>query len=133
MGMYTRFTFWAEVDDEAAEVVRSVLGGRASDEYDWMWRPVGSSSYSFHTQGTDIYRDPQDFWRLNIDGSCKNYEQEIQRFLKWVHPHVMHNRGFNDAFSGFWQYEGDTNPTLIWYTPGGWVFSYPEVPQEVEE
>ena len=51
---------------------------------------------------------------LNVRCDLKNYEDEIELFLKWIYNYAT-TRGF----VGYMRYEEDYNPTLIYFTDKG--------------
>lgn len=48
-------------------------------------------------------------WKLRINTSFKNYDGEISEFLDWIKPFLATN-----DFLGYYHYEGDTLPRLIY-------------------
>lgn len=124
MGMYTRFTFWAEVkpDCEALPILQH-LANRTSENLPEEWpdheffktqrfdSTLACSSYYHQTQGTTFaYDDIAKTWMLNIDSSLKNYSGEIRKFLDWFAPYDV---GYAE-FRGLYLYEEDSDPTLIY-------------------
>lgn len=81
-----------------------------TDRWRWMLR---SSSYYFavhESRTTFWYDDNSGQWTLSARSSLKNYGDEIGHFLNWIAPYVD-ERGF----AGYYQYEEDEQPTLIYF------------------
>lgn len=126
MGMYTRLTFWAELS-EGSPAVPAILAlqapqtvAKATDtipdhpffEKDRAWAVLNCSSY-YHQTGETVFKhdNAAHCWFLNIDSSLKNYSGEIPSFLDWLSPYDVNGA---TAFRGFYQYEEDEHPTLIY-------------------
>ena len=126
MGMYTRLTFWAEIPDAHADEVKSLVSMRPESrrpDHPFFKTPrygvlFSCSSYYFNTGRSRLERDDiiKGYW-LNIDSSLKNYDDEIELFLDWIHPLVK--PGNFQHVGGFTQYEEDERPTLIYYEDDG--------------
>jgi len=113
MGMYTRLTLWVEIDNDAANAINR-------PQLAVLW-PIYRSSYSFITSQTEVrYDHITQTHMLTVDCSCKNYSNDINNFLDWLRPHVLHTP---NSFVGFTQYEEDSNPTLIHFINDQWVFT----------
>ena len=50
------------------------------------------------------------YFIMNVNAEIKNYYKEIQKFIEWIKPYILYN-----VFIGFYQYEQDSLPTLIFY------------------
>jgi len=130
MGMYTRFTFWAEVrpDCEALPILQHLANPFPATEPPEEWPSheffesprfdslMVCSSYYHQTSGSQFaYDDIAKAWMLNIDSSLKNYDGEIEKFLAWFAPFDSGHA----EFRGFYLYEEDDYPTLIHRTKAG--------------
>lgn len=127
MGMYTRLTFWADFaeDSPAVPVIKSLIDGLDHDRAEFpghpffdrahAWAVLTCSSY-YHRTGRTVftYDDIARAWWLNVDSSLKNYDNEIDAFLGWV---AEYDTGV-DGFRGFYLYEEDEHPTLIYREDG---------------
>ena len=121
--MYTRLTFWADFDADspAIPIIEALMEGDEPSEapdHDFFrathcWAVLRCSSY-YHRTGESVfvYDDIARKWWLNSDASLKNYGNEIKLFLDWVHPYDSGDNGFR----GFFIYEEDEHPTLIYRT-----------------
>lgn len=129
MGMYTRLTFWADLDPDspAVPIIKALMAGDAIEnppEHDFFqashaWAVLRCSSYYHRTgESTFVYDDIAHKWWLNSDASLKNYGNEIALFLDWLHPFDSGD----SEFRGFFLYEEDEDPTLIYHTPTGYEF-----------
>ncbi len=128
MGMYTRLTFWADLpkDSSAVPAIKALM-----DDGEWENLPdheffrlpharsvLLCSSYYHRTGQTQfVYDDIARAWWLNVDSSLKNYRDEIRGFLDWLSPHDVGD----DGFRGFFLYEEDEHPTLIYREGGAYV------------
>lgn len=129
MGMYTELHFNAELKRDAPEQVREILrfmtGGTPTDEppTDLPDHPLFKtrrwehmllcSSYYFPAQVASALVFDQG-WYINVRCNLKNYDDEIGAFLNWVMPYV-------DAGTeclGYYRYEEDDHPTLIYKRHG---------------
>jgi len=77
------------------------------------WMLIGKSgSYYFapyglaHVKTCEVNGDVY----LTIKCDLKNYDSEIQAFLDWIYPYCYH-----DGFVGYYRYEEDDDPTLIYF------------------
>jgi len=70
-------------------------------------------SYYFDadTHSTLRYDDIIGSYFLCIRSNFKNYDDEIQSFIDWIRPYINKSEG---DFLGFWRYEEDEEPTLIY-------------------
>lgn len=129
MGMYTRLTFWADLapDSEAVPVVQRLINADADGElpeHGFFKLPHASSvltcSSAYHRTGQTlfVYDDIAHAWWLNVDSSLKNYGDEIRQFLNWLAPYDTGDNGFR----GFFLYEENEHPTLIYRRNGGYVY-----------
>jgi len=136
MGMYTRLTFWADLakDSPAVPVIQRLLdhesaGDEGLPDHPFFGLPhaqsvLACSSYYHRTGQTQfVYDDIAKAWWLNVDSSLKNYHDEIKQFLDWL---SMHDVG-SDEFRGFYLYEEDEQPTLIYRCDGRYSFGYVKV------
>jgi hypothetical protein len=118
MGMYTEIFFRAEVDEEAAQIIKKL--GR-EDVWDWpdheffraprFTMVTSCSSYYFPQANHFVveYDDIAKAWSVSFRANLKNYDNEIEKFFDWVDPHVRMGDG---EFIGYSLYEEDEAPTL---------------------
>lgn len=126
--MYTRLTFWADFkpDSPAVPILKTLMeGDPVTDHPDHpyfdaphAWAVLRCSSYYHRTGETQfVYDDIAKSWWLNIDSSLKNYDDEIELFLDWL---WQHDSG-GDGYRGFFIYEEDDHPTLIYRNEQGYL------------
>lgn len=129
MGMYTELHFNSELKKEIPASILNVLAfmvGIHEDEpkelpkhklfntTHWQYM-LRTNSYSFDadTISTLKYDDISDSWYLCIRTNFKNYDSKIEHFIDWVMPYL--NKYVTGEFLGFYRYEEDEQPTLIYY------------------
>ena len=127
MGMYTELHYNVElkkdVPEEILAVLKSMLNWDIKEpslpDHGFFscerWRALFScDSYYFHadTHSTLRFDNISHCYYLCIRANLKNYDGEIEAFLKWVEPYVY---ACKDDFLGFYRYEECENPTLIFY------------------
>ena len=128
MGMYTELHYNVElienVPEEVLDVLRHMLytgeemlpepplPDHALFESDrWHYMLVMDSYYfSGDTHSTLRYDDISKEYTLSIRCNLKNYDNEIEKFIDWIHPYIAKEVG---DFLGFWRYEEVNTPTLI--------------------
>lgn len=140
MGMYTELHFNKRLNkDTPAEVIamlQYMVGDSKehpeidhdlfkADRWTFMFQ---SDSYYFDADTSSTIRkdDISDDWALCIRSNLKNYGDEIGLFLNWISPYVW--RGYPE-FLGFYRYEEDEIPTLLWTGRDGIMAFTPGVPQ----
>lgn len=69
------------------------------------YSPIKGSSYITQESYTHIYD-------LSVISDLKNYDDEIDHFLKWIEPYVLLN---HREWVGWYKYEERVYPTLIMY------------------
>jgi len=65
-------------------------------------------------------------WFLEIKCSLKNYQNEIQKFIDWIMPHVLVEGKEDGYMLGYYRYENNALPTIIGYehdykSKGEWI------------
>lgn len=122
MGMYTDFCFDADLrEDTPQEVIEILLNWRWDHKelpkhplFDCpRWTLIGycCSAYFPAAPHFKIIKDDWSRnWTLNIRCNLKNYDSEIENFIDWIMPYVA---DYNE-FLGFYRYEEDSEPTLIY-------------------
>lgn len=116
MGSYTQFFFAAKVNDEPAviDVLRFMLFGGdrpalpdhplfKTDRWDCMLRME-----DLHV--AKLQKGFMDKWSVVAHSNFKNYDNEIDKFVDWIRPHLC---GLGPDMIGFKLYEHDENPTII--------------------
>lgn len=136
MGMYTELnvSMNLELDKNTLELLRVMLGEREmgadiklpdyslfkTQTQRWEFMLMSSSFYFDHTASSSLvnkksWEEKDDMTRiLNVRCDLKNYEDEIELFLKWIYSYAT-TRGF----VGYMRYEEDRDPTLIYFTDKG--------------
>jgi hypothetical protein len=127
MGMYTELYLRCDLKEdtpkEAIDLLRAMVvgdgeppattpfgGGRCP----WMLR--SASNYHFPFAVSSMHRiDVLDRWYLFVRCDLKNYESEIEAFLKWLAPHLNACEG---EYIGHTRYEEDPLPTHLIYGEG---------------
>lgn len=128
MGMYTELHFNSELKNNVPASVLNILSymvGVHEDEPDQLpnhklftdqrWRfMLQCDSYYFDadTISTLRYDDIGNSWYLCIRTNLKNYDDEIEDFIDWIMPYL---NKYDGEFLGFYRYEEDEEPTLIYY------------------
>lgn len=131
MGMYTRLDLNVALkpdDKEFIDTVTRMVNGNAPELPGRMAWMFGSSSY-YHDniQHASIEFDEiGNNHKLSVVCDLKNYENEIEKFLEMLAPHVETSK-----FAGYVRYEENELPDLIWFVGGKVVRVTPSVPQEV--
>lgn len=129
MGMYTELHYNVRLSrdtpDSVLRTLKVMLGYAdredfSSRELDRDFLDEGRTEYMLRcdsyyfdadTHSTLRYDDIAETYYLCVRCNLKNYDQEIQRFIKWINPYVD---SFTDSFLGFYRYEEDETPTLIY-------------------
>lgn len=136
MGMYTELnvSMNLELDRNTLELLKVMVGEREmgadirlpddslfkARTQRWDFMLMSDSFYFDHTAGSSLvnkksWAEKDDMERiLNVRCDLKNYEDEIELFLKWIYNYAT-TRGF----VGYMRYEEDRDPTLIYFTDKG--------------
>lgn len=127
MGMYTEIHFNSELKQDVPQSVVDVLHymlGEIKEEPTLpdhplfqcdRWRSLfRMDSYYFDADTHSTMRKDKiaDAHYLCVRANLKNYDDEIDRFVDWITPHLNKNEG---DFLGFKRYEEDEVPTLIYH------------------
>lgn len=128
MGMYSTLHFYAslkiDTPDEIIETLDYMLGHTHDqpnppfDAGNWFFMLQGESAYLpgshlTESQGGTPYGGGRGY-DLAVNSSLKNYDNEIVKFLDWIMPYVDYGQGKDNDFLGYWMYESDEEPTLIY-------------------
>lgn len=127
MGMYTEFHFNSalreDVPVEVLEVLKYMLGEREDkpatpadplfNTERWRYMLQSDSYYFDADTHSTLRHDWQGSWYLCIRCNLKNYCSEIEKFVAWIRPYLDKHKG---DFLGFYRYEEDEHPTLIYAT-----------------
>lgn len=130
MGMYTELHFNSElkkdVPSEVVEILKYMVGDLEEEPSklpdhdlfkDTRWRfMLRTDSYYFDadTHSTLRYDSIGESYYLCIRTNLKNYDSEIEHFIDWVMPYL---NKYDKKFLGFYRYEENEKPTLIYYKP----------------
>ena len=127
MGMYTELHFNSQLEESVPNgvvlVLEYMLDSSLSepslpshplfetDRWRYMFR-MDSYYFDADTHSTLRYDDIASAYFLCVRCNLKNYSGEISKFLDWIMPYLHQ---IDNAFLGFYRYEEDENPTLIYY------------------
>lgn len=132
MGDYTEFDFNVRVKATASKAVLQVIQfamgtveGRDSEEplpdhplfHTKRWHAMfrsGSSYFDAQPHSLFYWGDIEKCWILNVRCNLKNYDQEFEKFLDWITPHLEHHKGDFLGFLRYPHHEEDI-PTLIYH------------------
>lgn len=131
MGMYTEIYFCAELK-ELPEDVEKTIFWLIENEYCDGKKPDFLPSHEFFTSerfdflliGTSCYFPEVEKvifkkceytkkYTLFFKSSIKNYDGEIEKFLDWIEPYIMHGSGIKDMYA-YTIYEEAEEP-IIYY------------------
>lgn len=133
MGMYTELIFGATLKENTPTYVTQALDNiindrtnidlpdevkQFSDEYS-LSKLIWCSSYYFgaHSNKPSFTFDKiANRWSISFRANCKNYQNEIEKFIEFITPYVEYGSGTTNIFA-IVQYEEDDYPTL--YGTGG--------------
>lgn len=131
MGMYTEMHFNVELNEDVPLSVIRVLSYMIdNEEFDFpdfpdhplfetpRWKSMfqtDSYYFSSDTRSTLRFDNISKSWFLCLRFNLKNYGSEIEKFIDWIMPYVYACEG---DFLGFYRYEEDNIPTLIYYPEG---------------
>lgn len=126
MGMYTELHFNSELKKNVSQNIINVLQFMIDNEdkpQSLPDHPLFSTSRWYSMLRTDSYYfDADTHSTLRFDSisesyflcircNLKNYNREIQKFVDWIMPYLAKH---NNDFLGFYRYEEDETPTLIY-------------------
>lgn len=130
MGMYTRLVLNValkkDMDPGMLATLKKMVEGNAEElpgRLRWMLK--SSSYYHDNINQAGLEQDWQGPWKLSVTCDLKNYEDEIDQFLKMIGPFVE-----THDLAGYVRYEENQMPTLVWFKGGKPV--YVVIP-EIEE
>jgi len=135
MGMYTEFHFNVELSKTVPDFVinllnfmiegdftkqKETLKKELEDRCVWAnlfntdrWATMlrtDSGYFGADTHSTLRFDETAHKYYLCVRCNVKNYDNEIGEFIDWIMPYVDK---YNDEFLGFYRYEEDREPTLI--------------------
>lgn len=135
--MYTQFHFACQLKASTPQEVIAVLQYMADPKTEekpetpnndffgclrWSYLfTMGSAYFDYNTHCDFMRRSYLKHYELSVTSNLKNYDNEIQEFLKWIHPYV---NKLNDEFMGYFRYEEDNRPTLIVYDKDGFNYEF---------
>ena len=123
MGMYTELFLQVQLKEGVPEPIlntlRFMLGEDVKEEVSppfesprWEWMLRSSSHYHYPVAHSFLdYLGYVDRYYLFIRCDFKNYNSEIESFLKWVSPYVEPEGEYH--YSGHYRYESNVEPTRI--------------------
>jgi len=126
MGMYTEICFNSRLkSDVPAGVIaklKEMCGGPECDvviEHPLFntsrWREMfqrSSAYFDAPNRRSSEYDAVSNQWTLSVMSNFKNYDDEIQEFLHWIHPYLDKDDG---DFLGYFRYEECESPTFVFY------------------
>lgn len=133
MGMYTELIFGATLKENTPTYVTRALDNiindktnvdlpdevkQFSDEYS-LSKLIWCSSYYFGAHSNKpscVFDKIANRWSISFRANCKNYQNEIEKFIEFITPYVEYGSGPTNIFA-IVQYEEDDYPTL--YGTGG--------------
>jgi hypothetical protein len=89
----------------------------------WHWMLSCYSAYFSHRPASEVYVDTWEIKEtgrsgkephLSVRSQFKNYDDEIKKFLDWLHPYVDCNMHPDNECVGYHRGEDHTHPTLIY-------------------
>ena len=131
MGDYTELNISVriKVDDETKKLLNYMTGKHTTLTVDdisvpnhplfssprWEYMLNCESAYFDHVADSALYGSfySEDYY-LNVRCDLKNYGDEIENFLDWIHQFTI-TRGF----IGYMRFEREEEPTLIYFTDNG--------------
>jgi hypothetical protein len=119
MGTYTELILGARLKEktpiEVIEILSFMIGERESltSESNFYLEQLGldeddlgyilySSSYYFgvsETHSVLLYDEIIKCYHISLRSNCKNYENQIERFLKWLKPYIDKGSGKRDMYA----------------------------------
>lgn len=128
MGMYTELIFGATLKEKTPIYVTQALDCIINDNVDVklsdeakqfineysLSKLIWCTSYYFgaHTNKPSCVFDKiANRWCISFRANCKNYQNEIEKFIEFIKPYVEYGSGTTNIFA-IVQYEEDDYPTL---------------------
>lgn len=137
MGMYTEVVIGVEFKKDTPQSVIDILSWMANKDAEdaplpelpdhplftterWKWMLRSGGSYYFDLQPFLEWRkdDIADLWFLSVGTNIKNYGNEWQEFLSFIAPHLRYP---DRKFIGYYRYEEDEEPTLLYADGNGGI------------
>lgn len=126
MGMYTELIFGAtlkkETPNEVIEVLKYMLGESENkpDNFplpegrcEWLFRG-GSYYFAVNNSVSKMWLDDIDnCYHISTRSNIKNYNNEIEIFLRWIEPYISGGSGVNDMYA-IVIYEEQDEPTIYY-------------------
>jgi hypothetical protein len=120
--MYTQVFIETSLKEDTPNEVITTLENMISDMSTYWQKPYGRLNWCFHSSSyyfnnihfAYLKKDEiDDEYKLCVLCDFKNYENEIEEFIKWLEPHIA-----NEGMFGYIRYEEDDKPTIL-YKEGG--------------
>lgn len=129
MGMYTEFVYAIDLRENTPQEVIDLLNymtntGDNCDEIeipkhelfgDTRWRHMLKCDSAYFLGKSSVHFSKYSYmneYNLTVRTNFKNYDDEITLFLDWIKPYVS---ACCDEFLGYYRYEEDIDPTLIYW------------------
>ena len=125
MGMYTELIFGVKLKKDTPENVINTLkymtGLISEIPKDYQWEihkrnPLLGGSYYFAISNPSpnmSFDKISNEWQVNTRGNIKNYENEIEDFLKWIKPFISQGSGYKEMYA-ITIYEEANEPTIYY-------------------
>lgn len=126
MGMYTELIFGASLVDlpkDLTEALNKVINDNdliisesaenIIEEYN-LWQVLRGSSYYFgahRNTPTFVYDDIGKCYVLSTRANCKNYSNQIRKFIEYIRSYIKYGSGDNDIFA-YVMYEENEFPIM---------------------
>lgn len=126
MGMYTELNMAVALKGDTPQNIIDILAYMVGDSEEKPETPdhplfgdtrwdimLGCDSYYFDGDTNSVLRKDEgiNHYYLTIRSNFKNYGDEIRLFLHFIHPYIT---DVNNCFIGYFRYEEDAKPTLIY-------------------
>lgn len=134
MGMYTELVLSCNIhnDAEVVHILKYMCNGETSssppqslpnhpffESGRWDWMFTCNSHYHVPRSHSSIeYNDISKLWTLIVRCDFKNYDDEIEKFVDWIAPHV-YTYGKERCCIGYSLYEEDEEPTILYVKDNG--------------
>jgi len=129
MGMYTELIFGAELKKETPKQVinalKYIIGELENKPNDF---PLPKGRCEYVLKGCSYYfavseslskiwfDEISKSWKISSRSNIKNYENEIEKFLEWIKPHIERGSGAKDMYA-MTIYEEDFEPIIYYLHP----------------
>lgn len=123
MGTYTELIFGARLKDETPEqvinTIKNLIGEEVPlDKIDSSFPAncstlIGCSAYFGVSYPVNKLYEDSGSWILSLRFNTKNYDSEIECFLKWIKPYISYGSGERNMYA-IVMHEEDNEPTIYY-------------------